>query len=289
MIIARLGNHFNPPFGVKKAPISEEKAAEALAEFTAMVDARIERDKPKLWVGINGHYHHRDGIPEGEALLATAAIHRAYQEQNSKPNVVVLDTLTPTHAIYPLGVRSDHFHAGGFANYVEGLAIVKTLCEKQGVSFPAAIQEHVDGLLATAADQRDAFTFSEPSNPDPKTTYQLGDSIDIAWNVEDPEVKGIYVLLHRLGHDDYYLSDRIDTSSEKSGKMSWVVSEPLPTVGNRMDRVQEFSRETAKKEHFARKIPGGQRLFCIRIVNADDPATYTFSNSFTINFPKKIP
>ena len=87
IIIARLGNHFNPPLGIKKAPINEAKAAEALEVLQESIADRLERDQPAIWVGINGHYHQRDGIPEGEALLASAAIFRTYQEQNTKGNV----------------------------------------------------------------------------------------------------------------------------------------------------------------------------------------------------------
>ena len=160
---------------------------------------------------------------------------------------VVLDTLTPTHAVYPLGVRSDHFHAGQIANYVEGRAIVETLCSLQGIPMPASINQHVDHIVATAADQRDAFTITAPNNPDPKTTYQLGETIDIAWQIDDSSVTGIYVLLHRLGHDDYYLSDRIDTTDNKSGTMTWTITEPLPTIGNRIIRVSSFSQDQPKR------------------------------------------
>ena len=155
--------------------------------------------------------------------------------------------------------------------------------------MPASINQHVDHIVATAADQRDAFTITAPNNPDPKTTYQLGETIDIAWQIDDSSVAGIYVLLHRLGHDDYYLSDRIDTTDNKSGTMTWTITEPLPTIVNRISRVSSFSPGSAEKEYFARKIPGGSKSFIIRIVNADDPATFTFSTSFVINFPKKKP
>ena len=61
----------------------------------------------------------------------------------------------------------------------------------------------------------------------------------------------------------------------------------MPSIGNRIKDIAKKSPETADKEVFKRKIPGGQKLFCIRIVNADDPETFTFSTSFTIPVPRK--
>jgi hypothetical protein len=287
VIIARLGNHFNPPFSITKALIPEKKIEEAVAEFDESVRNRLERDQPAVWVGINGHWHQRDGSAQGAALLASAEVHRRWQAANTNPAVTVLDTITPCHAHHPLTVASDHFHAGGVAGYVEGLAIVRALCANDGIELPQAVEAHVEQMIAEAADKRDAFVITAPKGIEPKTTFAMGDSITCEWTVTDPSVRAVYVMLHRLGHNDYFLSDRIEVGSAESGRLTWTIQDDLPTVGNRVNDIGRITPATAKTELFKRKIPGGQQLFCFRIVNADDPATYTFSDSFTIPLPKR--
>ncbi|GEM_PF-2433650 len=289
IIISRISGGFDRAFRVASfdKPISAEKQAEGLELLSDMIASRLERDQPTVWVGISGHYHQLQGKAHGEGQLSTAAIYKAYQKQNRNSRVTVVDTLEATSNIYPIGVRSDGMHASPFANYLEGQAIVEALCAQDGVPVPAEIAPHIEQILLEAADLRDAFRVTAPQPETPKTEIALGESLEIAWEVDDPEVTGIYVMLHRLGHDDYYLSDRIDVSTEKRGSLTWVVQEPLPVLGNRMTKIKEFSPSTAKAEHFARKIPGGRKQFCIRIVSADDPSTYTFGNSFTIPFPKQ--
>ena len=254
-----------------------------------MLEAKMERDQPQVLIAINGHYHQLRGPAKGAALLSMAPLFPEYQKIHGDPRITLIDTLTPTHAIYPLGIRSDHMHASTFANYIEGRLIVEALCVRDGIAMPEAISTHVDDIIAKAADLRDAFHVTAPKPADPQTVYAMGETIDISWEVVDPEITGIYVMLHRLGHDDYYLGDRIDVTSAKTGTIQWTVQEPLPVLGNRMHRIKDFSRETAKPDYFARKIPGGGKQFCIRIVSADDPSTYTFGDSFTIPFPKKKP
>lgn len=286
VIIARLGNHFDPPFQLKKAslPLEESAMVTALAEFDASVQRRLKRDQPALWIGINGHYHQRDGIEEGKRLLASAEVHRRWQAQNSNPRVVVLDTITPCYEHYPLTVRSDHFHAGGMAGYLEGVEIVKALCAQDGIPLPKEIETHVETLLVDAKDKRDTFTVLEPRGIEPQTKVNLGDEITFRWKVEDPEVNAVYVMLHRLGYHDYFLSDRLEVGSPGFGTLTWTVANHLPSVGNKVKDIGKLTPSNAKAEPFKAKIPGGQKLFCFRIVNADDPSEFTFSDSFTIPF-----
>lgn len=286
VIIARLGNHFNPPFEIKRAPLDEPTIATALASLEATISQRLERDQPQVWIGINGHWHQRDGSAEGEALLASAEVHRRWQAANQRPNVVVLDTITANHAHFPLTVRSDQFHAGGVAGYIEGLAIVRALCAQDGIELPATVSEHVDHMIATLADQRDAFTITAPAaDLQPDTEVAIGDEITVEWTLNDDSITGVYVMLHRLGHNDYYLSERIAVGSPAFGRLTWTVQDGLPTVGNRISRIGAAPVAEAPIEAFKAKIPGGRKEFCFRIVNADDPATFTFSPSFTIPFP----
>lgn len=291
IIISRLAGGFNRDFRVAKMrkPISPEQQTAGLKLLSEIIEAKLERDQPQVLIGISGHYFQLGGEKQGEALLSTAAIFTAYQQQNKNPKVTVIDTLALTHAHYPLGVRSDQMHASPIANYIEGLEIVKALCARDGIEMPPKLASHVESLIKKAADSRDAFRVLAPMPEDPKTAHAIGDSINIEWEVDDPEVTGIYVMLHRLGYNDYYLSDRIDVRSKKTGSLTWTVQEPLPVLGNRMSRITQLSPDTAKTDYFARKIPGGQKLFCIRIVSADDPSTFTFGKSFTIPFPKKKP
>lgn len=286
VIVARLGNHFDPPFNLKKAeiPLSDAIIEKAMEEFDEGIKVRLERTQPKIWIGINGHYHQRDGIEEGKRLLDSAEVHRRWQKQNTNPRVVVLDTITPCYENYPLTVRSDHFHAGGMAGYVEGLEIVKALCAQDGIPVPEKLEAHVQTLLEEAKDKRDTFTITEPKNLDPKTQVKLGEKVTVRWTVDDPEVKAVYVMLHRLGHNDYFLSDRLDVGSPRFGSLTWTAKDDLPTVGNKVTSIGKVTPASAKKEAFKKKIPGGHKLFCFRIVNADDPSEFTFSDSFTIPF-----
>ncbi len=286
VIIARLGNHFDPPFKLKKAelPLSDAVIEKAVAEFDEGIQVRLERGKPRIWVGINGHYHQRDGIEEGKRLLASAEVHRRWQEQNRNAKVVVLDTITLCQKYYPLTVRSDHFHAGGMAGYVEGLEIVKALCAQDGIALPNEIEAHVNTLLEEAKDKRDSFTILEPKGIEPSTQVKLGEQVTCRWKVEDPEVKAVYVMLHRLGHNDYFLSERMEVGSPGFGSLTWTAKHELPTVGNKVKDIGRITPATAKSEAFKKKIPGGHKLFCFRIVNADDPSEFTFSDSFVIPF-----
>ena len=122
----------------------------ALAEFDESIK-RIARDQPTMWVGINNHYHQRDGEAEGAALLASAEVHRRWQAANTNPAVTVLDTITANRKHYPLTVRSDHFHSGGLAGYLDALAIVRTLCAHDGIRLPEAVEKHIDTIVAGAA------------------------------------------------------------------------------------------------------------------------------------------
>ena len=286
VIIARLGNHFNPPFGLKNAklPLEEARIQKALQEFDQSIAKRLERDQPTIWVGINGHYHQLDGLDEAERLLASSEVHRRWQAQNTHEKVVVLDTITLCHAHYPLTVRSDHFHAGAMAGYVEGLEIVKALCAQDGIPLPQQVQAHVDRLLEDAKDKRDTFTILEPKADTQRKTLSLGDEVTVRWTVEDPSVKSVYVMLHRLGQNDYFLSDRIDVGSPGFGKLTWTAQDNLPTVGNKVSQIGKVTPATAKTGAFKKKIPGGWKLFCFRIVNADEPSEFTFSDSFQIDF-----
>ena len=219
IIISRFGDGFNRNFKLTryKGPVPAEDQAKGLALLTEMIADRLERDQPKVFIAINGHYHQLRGPAQGEALMSVAPIFSTYQQDNADPRVTLIDTLTPTHAIYPLGIRSDHMHASTFANYIEGRLIVEALCACDGIPMPPEISPYVDEIISKAADLRDAFHVTAPMPEDPSVTYAMGETIDISWEVVDPAVTGIYVMLHRLGHDDYYLSDRIDVSSQKTG------------------------------------------------------------------------
>ena len=50
-----------------------------------------------------------------------------------------------------------------------------------------------------------------------KNTLNFGDELTVSWEVADPEVKAVYVMLHRLGHNDYYLSDRLPVDASRKG------------------------------------------------------------------------
>ena len=263
IIISRTGGLLAKHFRLMRpdsTPITPDQYAEGIEAIAKHLAVRLERDQPEVYIHINGHYSQHVSSAQGEALLSSAPIFTAYQQQNADPRVTTIDTITPTHAVFPLGIRSDRMHASSFANYIEGQAIVADLCARDGIPLPNAIIEHVDTIIAEAADQRDAFHVLSPQPAEPSVTYNFGDTIDVAWEVVDPTVTSIYVLLHRVGHNDYYLTDRIDVTEQKTGQLQWTVQEPMPTLGNRVSRVAAFTPETAETEYFARKIPGGWRI-----------------------------
>ena len=84
------------------------------------LNKRLERDQPEVSIHINGHYFEHISTAQGRAVLSSGPVFAAYQEQNTNPRVTTIDTITPTHAIFPLGIRSDRMHASSFANYIEG-------------------------------------------------------------------------------------------------------------------------------------------------------------------------
>ena len=242
IIISRLAGGFNRQFKIAqmRSPITAEQHDKGLKLLGEIIAGKLERDQPQVFIGINGHYEQLRGEVNGQALLSTAPIFPEYQKNNKDKRVTVLDTVTATHAVYPLGVRSDHMHASPIANYIEGEIIVKELCRRDGIALPESIPERVKQIISEAADLRDAFHVTSPMPIDPKTAFAIGGKMDIGWQVVDPNITGIYVMLHRLGHDDYYLSDRIDVTNAKTGSMQWTVQEPLPVLGNRMSRIKDF-------------------------------------------------
>ena len=286
IIISRLGNHFNPPFNLKDAPLplSEATLDKAVAEFDSAMTNRFQRYQPSVWIGINGHYHERDGRSEAAVLLASAEVHRRWQAANTNPQSTVLDTISLVAAHHPITVRSDHFHAGKLANYIEGLAITKTLCAHDGIPLPPAVEELVQKALAGAADKQDDFVITAPTNEEPRSTYKLGDQITLQWSLADTSVQEVYIMLHRLGHYDYFLSDRIAVDDPAFGKLVWTAADNLPTIGNNLHRLKKMDPAKAAPTPFRKKIPGGHKLFCFRIVDADNPDVYTFSPSFSLRF-----
>ena len=158
-------------------------------------------------------------------------------------------------------------------------------CQHDGIEFD--VEAHFR-IIDERINQREDFTITSARQKPSRWLYPhvdltTGDELVVEWTVENPDVKAVYVMLHRQGGNDYYLSDRLEVGSPGFGRLTWTLADNQPVAGNKVDRIPNSSRSTAKTAEYRRKIPGLE-TFRVRPVNADEPQRFTFSAPFRYDF-----
>ena len=279
--VRRMNNNFTPAFKIhgKDDEVGIEAGVSHLKE-----DIQKDLDNGIKAVFFHtGHYHENNNLEKVQLIQNTRYAYHAFKEQNEDPRVFAIDCLELTRKHFPATVRADGFHASGTANYIEGLEIVRAMCQYDKIPFPSTIEDYVQKKVKETKASAEILNVTYPSLEEPiHETLRMGDTVTIRWDTKKGKIPGVYIMLHAVFRNDYYISPKISVGAENLGKFQWTVSKDLMEAGNRPGRI---SPEKAKKVSIEKKRTHHQR-FCFRIISSDleqAQNVYNFSSRFTID------
>lgn len=280
--VRRMNNNFGSRFKIKDA-----QDTAAIAAGAALLKEEADKD---LGLGLQAVFYHtghyNENSASGESVQTMYNDRLAFQaaaRDNKNPRVAFIDCLTVTKEHFPATVRGDGFHASETANYLEGLEIVRAMAAHDGVELPLAVEKLVAEKVARASQNAEAITVTYPSLTNPiEEELHVGDTITVRWTTKAKAVPGVYVMLHAVFNDDYYLSEPILVDAKDFGSFTWKVALRLPRAGNRPGKASP--QQASPSLITSKDTQNG--TFCFRIISNDLSQAadiYAFSARFKID------
>ncbi len=154
-----------------------------------------------------GHYHENADPEELRDLYNFRLPFQKFAETNTDPRVYAIDALTRTREAFPIGVRTDGFHVSDEGNYMEGLEIVRSMCQHDSVPFPNEIEQYVDSIVAAKSVAAKIITDIFPDSAFAGTDIGVGNQLTIRWDADCDFINGVYLLMKvGTGGDDYWIT-----------------------------------------------------------------------------------